>query len=174
MKGTIVKCLEELVKTKHGDDRWQAILIKTGLPPFTFFSAAEIVPDEQVVQMLEATASVLAISLDEAMDAFGDHWSTTYAPGIYAAYFKKAKSAKELLLNLDHIHVAMTKTAGASPPRFTYEWRGDDHLVMHYRSPRGLVALMPGLIRGVGRYYREAITVTLIGNEVHVTFGRPE
>jgi heme-NO-binding protein len=104
------------------------------------------------------------------MEAFGDFWSTTYAPSIYGAYFKKAKGAKDLLLNLDHIHVVMTKTAGASPPRFRYEWRGERHLIMHYDSPRGLVALMPGLIRGVGRYFRENLTVSVKANEVHVVF----
>jgi hypothetical protein len=170
MKGTIVKCLEQLVHAKYGEDRWQAILVKSGMPPTTFFSIAEIIPDGDFVKLLEATVTVLEISMEQAMDAFGDFWSTTYAPTIYAAYFKKAKSARDLLLNLDHIHVVMTKAAGASPPRFRYEWRGEDHLVMHYDSPRGLVALMPGLIRGVGRYFQESLAVWVKGNEVHVTF----
>lgn len=41
---------------------------------------------------------------------------------------------------------------------------------MHYESFRGLVALMPGLIRGVGKYYKENLTVTVVGNAVHVQF----
>jgi hypothetical protein len=41
---------------------------------------------------------------------------------------------------------------------------------MHYDSPRGLVALMPGLIRGVARYYRETLSVKVKANEVHITF----
>ncbi len=140
------------------------------MPPTTFFVTTSVVPDEEVLKLLRSTASVLGITLDEAMDVFGDFWSTTYAPSIYGAYYKKAKSAREFLLNLDHVHVAMTKTAGASPPRFRYEWRKDNHLVMHYGSPRGLVALMPGLIRGVGRYFRENLTVTVTANEVHIVF----
>jgi hypothetical protein len=168
MKGTIVKCLEELVRTKHGDERWRAILAQCGMAPTTLFFTMSVVPDADVVKLLGATATVLDVTLEEAMDAFGDFWSTTYAPSIYGAYFKKAKGAKDFLLNLDHIHVAMTKTAGASPPRFRYEWRGDNHLVMHYSSPRGLVALMPGLIRGVGRYFSEKLTVSVKANEVHI------
>jgi hypothetical protein len=170
MKGTIVKCLEELVRTKHGDGQWKAILAESGMPPTTLFFTMAIVPDDDVVKLLRSTATVLGVTLEEAMDAFGDFWSTTYAPSIYGAYFKKAKGAKDFLLNLDHIHVAMTKTAGASPPRFRYEWRGDRHLIMHYDSPRGLVALMPGLIRGVGRYFRESLSVSVKANEVHVVF----
>jgi hypothetical protein len=170
MKGTIVRCLEELIRTKHGDDQWKAILVQSGMAPTTLFFTTAIVPDDDVVTLLGATATVLGITLEDAMEAFGDFWSTTYAPSIYGAYFKKAKGAKDLLLNLDHIHVVMTKTAGASPPRFRYEWRGERHLVMHYDSPRGLVALMPGLIRGVGRYFRENLTVSVKANEVHVVF----
>jgi hypothetical protein len=170
MKGTIVKCLEELVRTKHGDERWRAILARSGMSPTTLFFTMSVVPDGDVVALLGSTANVLGITLEAAMDAFGDYWSTTYAPSIYGAYFKKAKGAKEFLLNLDHIHVAMTKTAGASPPRFRYEWRGERLLVMHYDSPRGLVALMPGLIRGVGRYFNERLTVSVKANEVHVVF----
>jgi hypothetical protein len=41
----------------------------------------------------------------------------------------------------------------ARPPRFGYEWQGEKHLIMHYESGRGLVAPMPGLIRGLGKYY---------------------
>jgi hypothetical protein len=170
VKGTIVKCLEELVRTKHGDDRWKAILQKAGMSPTTMFVTTAVVPDGDVTKLLAATAAVLCITLEQAMDAFGDFWSTTYAPSIYGTYFKKAKGAKDFLLNLDHIHVAMTKAAGAAPPRFRYEWRGEKTLVMHYDSPRGMVALMPGLIRGVGRHFREAVTVSVKGNEVHVTF----
>ena len=31
-------------------------------------------------------------------------------------------------------------------------------------------ALMPGLIRGVGKYYHEQLDVSLSGNDVHVKF----
>ena len=41
---------------------------------------------------------------------------------------------------------------------------------MHYESDRGLVILMPGLIRGVGKYYKERLTARVVGNAVHVQF----
>lgn len=41
---------------------------------------------------------------------------------------------------------------------------------MHYESGRGLVALMPELIRGVGKYYKEDLTVSAVGNAVRVHF----
>ena len=68
-------------------------------------------------------------------------------------------------------HEVMTKSIKlARPPRFRYEWKGDKLLIMHYDSSRRLVALMPGLIRGLGKYYKERLTVRVVGNAVHVRF----
>jgi hypothetical protein len=170
MKGTIVKCLEELVKTKFGEDKWKAILAKAGMDSHAVFMVTAVVPDGDVLKLVGATAEVLGIPPQAAMDAFGEYWSLTYAPKMYSVYFDKAKSAREFLLNMDKVHITITKTAGATPPHFTYEDKGPKELVMHYQSPRGLVALMPGLIQGVAKYYKEKVVVKLSGNALHITF----
>jgi hypothetical protein len=170
MKGTIVKCLEELVKEKFGAAKWKEILLAGGQVGTRSYTTTEVVPDAEVLKLLEVSASVLKITGAQAIEAFGEHWSTKYAPSIYGVYFEKAKSAREFLLNLDHVHVVMTKTAGAQPPRFTYTWRNDRELVMNYSSARGLVALMPALVRGVGKYYKERLDVSLSGNDVVIRF----
>jgi hypothetical protein len=171
MKGTIVKCLEDLVKAKGGVEPWKAILAKAGMPAHSIFTTSGVVADGDVLKLVGATAEVLKISAQAAMDAFGDYWSTTYAPAIYGVYFQRAKTARDFLLSLDEVHVAMTKSmAGAAPPRFKYEDKGPKHLVMHYSSPRGLVALMPGLIHGVAKLYKEKVTVRTEGNALHINF----
>jgi heme-NO-binding protein len=63
MKGTIVRCLEELIRTKHGDDQWKAILVESGMAPTTLFFTTAVVPDDDVVRLLAATATVLGITL---------------------------------------------------------------------------------------------------------------
>jgi hypothetical protein len=171
MKGTIVKCLEELVKTKFGEDKWKAILTKAGMDPKAVFMVTAVVPDADVLKLVGATSEVLGISAQAAMDAFGEHWATVYAPKMYSVYFEKAKSAREFLLNMDKVHVAITKTAGATPPHFKYEEPSPKELVMHYSSPRGLVALMPGLIHGVAKFYKEKVTVKANGDTLHISFG---
>jgi hypothetical protein len=169
MKGTIVKCLEEVV-SKHGVDKWKATLAKAGVPN-AMYGTLDNVEDNVVPDLINAAASVLGISLSAAMDAFGEHWSLTYAPSIYGIYFEKAKSARELLLNLADIHVRMTaRIKDAAPPQFTYDDTAPDKLVMTYSSKRELVALMPGLVRGVGKYYKEQLDVSLDGNKVRIHF----
>jgi hypothetical protein len=169
MKGTIVKCLEEAV-SKHGPDKWKATLAKAGIPNAAF-GTLDDVEDKLVLDLVHAAASVLGIPVASAMEAFGEHWSVTYAPSIYGVYFDKAKSARELLLNLAAIHVRMTANMkNASPPQFTYDDSAPDTLVMRYSSKRGMVALMPGLVRGVGKYYKEQLDVAVDGNNVTVKF----
>jgi hypothetical protein len=171
VKGTIILCLQQMVVHKHGQKRWRESLRRAGLVESRDFGVLEYVPDRDVLRIMESVSDVACISMEEVMEAFGEYWSTTYAPEVYKAYYSHVKSARELLLHLDEIHTATTKAMkSARPPHFRYEWKGDKLLIMHYESPRGLVVLMPGLVRGVGKYFHEKLTVTLVGNAVHVQF----
>jgi Haem-NO-binding len=171
MKGTIVKCMEDLVIEKFGSGKWKESLQKAGMPEGRTYTAFCDVEEAEFTRIMTGVAEATFQSIEQVMEAFGEYWSTVYAPNVYQAYYSGVKSARELLLNLDHIHEAMTKSIKfARPPRFRYEWKGEKHLIMHYESGRGLVALMPGLIRGVGKYYKENLTVSVVGNAVHVHF----
>ena len=171
MKGSIVECIRELVTRKFGAAKWKEALKKAGLPEGQLFSSLEDVPDSQVLAIMKGVADAASLTMPQVMEAFGEHWSSQYAPSVYKPYFASVKSTRELLLKLDEIHLAMTRSMkSAHPPRFRYEWKGDHHLVMHYQSQRGLVALMPGLIRGLGKQFKDNPSVNIIGNEVHVKF----
>jgi hypothetical protein len=172
MKGSIVKCMEEMVTEKFGARKWEECMERAGIPlTRRNFTVLSDVDDADVRAIMKGISGATSLSLDQVMEAFGEYWSTVFGPRVYAAYFSSAKSARELLLNLDHIHDVMTKSIKfARPPRFTYEWKGDKCLIMHYNSSRGMVALMPGLIRGVGKYFNEKLAVRVEGNAVYVDF----
>jgi hypothetical protein len=171
MKGTIVKCIEELVIRDFGAEKWKAALKGAGFNENAYIATTSDYADGDVMKLLDSVSKAGPIGLAQLIEAFGDYWSTTYAPGIYGVYFEKAKCAKDLLLNLDHIHTAMTKSMkGAAPPHFRYEWENPKVLIMHYDSPRGMVAFMPALIRGVAKYYKEKVVVNTTGNSIRVQF----
>lgn len=172
MKGTIVKCLEELVSTKFGRDKWKKSLEDAGLKDSTMILAISDIDDLQVMKVVEAVCKNLNISLEQAADAFGDYWVNVYSQKMYGQYYQINKTAKDFLLDMDNVHVAMTKTMkDARPPRFNYEWKDDKTLIMHYRSHRGLVDFAVGLSRGVGKFYNENIRVTKLGpDKVQVVF----
>jgi hypothetical protein len=172
MKGTIVKCMEEMVTKKFGAGAWGESMDRAEIPlSRRHFTILSDVKDEDVYAIMKGIGEATSLSMEQVMDAFGEYWSTAFAPRVYSAYYSSVKSARELLLNLDHIHDVMTRSVkSARPPRFTYEWKGHKCLIMHYNSSRGLVALMPGLIRGVGKYFNEKLIVRVEGSAVYVSF----
>jgi hypothetical protein len=59
----------------------------------------------------------------------------------------------------------------AHPPRFDYDWKNEKTLVITYKSPRGLVDFLIGLIHGVGKYFHEELMTTkLSADKVEVIF----
>ncbi len=171
MKGTIVKCMEELVIEKFGAGNGRSRSRRQGSQRGESSQRFCDIDETEFTRIMTGVAEVTFLSMEQVMEAFGEHWSTVYAPNVYAAYYSGVKTSRELLVNLDHMHEVMTKSIKfARPPRFRYEWQGEQHLIMHYESGRGFVALMPGLIRGVGKYYKEDLTVSVVGNAVQVHF----
>ena len=165
MKGVIPDCLEKLVRNKFGDDKWEKSLEIAGLPVKTTFLATQDIPDADVLKVVDAVCKVLNISLQQAADAFGDYWVNEYAVKMYKPYYR-GKSAKEFILNMDNVHVTVTKNIdNAHPPRFDYSWTDDKTLIMTYKSERGLIEFLIGLLKGVGKYYNEDLTVTKISDE---------
>ncbi len=166
MKGVIIKCLESLVCEKFGKEKWEEIVKRSTIDKFHMFIATEDVKDETALKILDNLCKVLNVSLQQAADAFGDYWVNVFAPKIYPIYFENSKSAKEFLLKMDQVHADSTKSIeGARPPRFEYEWINEKTLIMKYKSHRGLIDIMVGLIKGVGKYYKEELIVRKLDNE---------
>ncbi len=130
------------------------------------------VDDQIVLKVVNSLCDVLKISLPQAADEFGDYMNNVYLQKFYKIFYKKANSAKEFLLKMDSVHVAMTNDLpDAKPPRFEYEWKNDKTLIMKYKSSRGLIDFMVGLTKGVGKFYKENIKVTKLGNDkVEIVF----
>lgn len=170
MRGTIATCLQELVEQKFGSAKWHESLKAAGLAESLVFTVLSEIDEADFRVLLKGVSSALSMSMAQLMDAFGEHWSTIYAPKMYAPYYSGLKNSRELLLNLDHIHEVMTKSTNSRPPRFRYEWKGEKLLIMHYQSERGLIDFMPGLIRGVGKYFNEKLTARIVGRSVYIEF----
>lgn len=172
MKGVIAACLADMVKEKFGKDKWEASLEKAGLKKSTFFMPTSNVDDAAVMKVVGATCETLGITLQQAADAFGDYWVNSYAPKIYKAYYRGKNNAKDFLTAMDDVHVEVTrKIADAKPPRFDYEWEDEKKMIMIYKSPRGLIDFLVGLIKGVGKHFNQNLKVTKISStKVRVVF----
>ncbi len=175
MKATITNCLAELVETRFGKDKWNAILTDSGLQSQSskFRLSPSDVPDDQVYKLLASTCKVLEITSQQAADAFGSYWCCTYAPRLYSPIVKQFKNAKDMILGLDTVHIMMTSTIQtAHPPRFNYNWELDNSLVVTYESYRNMIYIYIGLVKGVGEFFKEKLVVTkLSGQQVKIVFG---
>lgn len=166
MKGTIVKCLKELVVNRFGADKWTAICQHSDFPPNQIINLSADIEDAKVMSLIGSTCSVLGITLEQAADAFGDYWVNDYAVVIYKHVYDKFSSCREFILGMDGVHVMVTKMVpNSSPPRFTYEFKDDKTLIMKYESNRGLIAILAGLVKGLGRYFKENLTVTRLDDK---------
>jgi ABC-type oligopeptide transport system substrate-binding subunit len=67
----------------------------------------------------------------------------------------------------------MTKDmTDASPPRFNYQWKNENTLLIEYLSQRHFIDILAGLVRGVGKFYKENLLVSKINDKtVEVKFG---
>ena len=172
MKAVIINCLESMVKEGHGLSQWEATMEAAGLAPNTRYLPSQDIDDRVAMKIFAATCTTLKISKHQAADAFGDYWVNTFCPKIYKPYFRGATSARELLLKMDQIHENVTQNvAQAAPPRFGYKWKDDKTLLMQYRSTRGMIDYLIGLVRGVGRYFREDLKIRkLSDSELEIVF----
>lgn len=166
MKGVIVNCLKELVTEKFGKDKWDAALGKAGVDKDSFFLATQDVDDGVVLKVVGSVCAVLNITLPQAADAFGEHWVCSFAPKIYKSYFNGVTSAKDFLLKMDDVHrITTDNIPNAKPPRFEYSWENGKTLIMKYKSQRGMVDFLVGLIKGVGKYFKESLNVSRVGED---------
>ena len=172
MKGSVVKCLEDLVCSEFGKDKWQKSLEKAGVKKGTLFLPTSNIDDSQVIEIVGAVCSTLNITLEQAADAFGDYWINVYCIKMYSPYFRRYKTAKDFLLTLNKIHVDITEMVeDAHPPKFTFEWLNDKTLVMHYQSHRGLIDFAVGITKGLAKHYGENLQITkMSGEKLKVVF----
>jgi hypothetical protein len=171
MKGAIAQCAEELVREKFGDSKWNEVCTTAGLPADTRFMPATDIDDGATLRVVAAIGKECNLTSSQVADAFGSYWVCVYAPRQYAAYFRGVNSSRDLLAKMDTVHDMVTRSMpGARPPRFSYSWTDDKTLVMDYQSPRGLVELFIGLIKGVGEKYNERLAVSAAGSKVTIRF----
>ena len=172
MKGSIVKCLAELVNTNFGEDKWNEIMRLSGVNPNMEIKAISDIDDNVVVKMVENTCKVLNITKQQACDAFGNYWINTFAPKMYGAYYVKFKTAKQFIMGMDTVHHIVTKIIqNAHPPRFEVEEVDENTIIVNYISERNMIDFYIGLVKGVGTYFNTTIEIEKLSEEkVKLTF----
>jgi hypothetical protein len=172
MKGTIHKCLGEMVVKEFGQEAWKKILDASALPTDYTFVKTEDVDENQSLELLVHSSKILGKPLTEIFDLFGVYWVCEYAPREYQFWYIGLQNAKDFVLKLDRIHSLVGKHFNkAQPPRFIYTEEDAHNLLVSYQSERKLLDLYISLVKGVGVYFKEEIRITKLSEqEVRLTF----
>jgi len=181
MKGIIFNLLEEVVTNSYGVDTWDDLLADTGLDGV--YTSLGSYPDENMPTLIAAASHRLGQTQLEVLRWFGQQ----AMPLLYARYpgfFDAQPSLRPFLLSVNTmIHPEVLKIyPGASVPMFDFRDAPDGGLLMGYRSPRRLCAMLQGFAEGAGKHFNEPVvfdhrSCMLNGDEsclCHISFVAPQ
>lgn len=172
MKGTIVIAVREMIQQQFGKEVWVKSLLAAGIDKEPALAPSTMVDDKVVIDVIKGFCRTTGKTMQQFADLFGEYWMTQYAQRMYKTFFIGSKSARDFLLKMDSVHVTVTRAfPGSTPPRFEYEWKDPNTLLMTYNSQRGLMEIFIGLIKGVGKHYGENLQVRRVApNKVEIVF----
>ncbi len=155
MKGIVFNLLEEVVTLHHGADIWDQILDQADVAGI--YTSLGSYPDEEMSQLVNTTANLLALQPNDLTLWFGRHAIPLLVDRY--PYFFTADSTRSFLMSLNSIiHPEVRKVYNAaSVPIFDFHDAEDNVLVMGYRSERKLCALAQGFSEGAADHYGEVI-----------------
>jgi len=172
MKGVIVKCLSELIKSDFGEQKWEEIMQRSSGEKPIEFNAVSDIDDQMVFKLVENTCRVLKLSKQQACDAFGNYFVNTFAPKTFAIFYIRFKSAKDFILGMNEVHEIVTRNLiNARPPKFIFEKMDENTVIVNYQSTRNMIDFYMGLVKGVSNYFNTPIDIKKLSeSKVELTF----
>jgi hypothetical protein len=157
MKGVVFNVVEEVITERFGADTWDDLLESADLEGA--YTALGNYDDVELVAIVNAAAEALDVQAADVLRLVGRHGFAHLADR-YPEFRGKYTTSRMLLAELnDVIHPqVLSLYPGASVPEFDFAERGA-HVVLTYRSPRGLCHLAEGLALGAAAVFDEKVTV---------------
>lgn len=155
MYGLVNRAIEDLVRTRFGDARWEAVRqrARVTVPAFVGMQAY---PDKVTYDLVGAASEELGVPADTLLEAFGEYWTLYTAREGYGPMLALGgTSFVEFLQNLDHMHAHVALSMpDLEPPSFWCTDVTDRSVLLHYKSHRaGLAPMVKGLVRGLGQMF---------------------
>lgn len=160
MLGMIFTELLEMLEARFSPDLVDTVLTRAELPHGGAYTAVGYYPHSEMVRILELLAEETGLSTDELQRAYGEHLLGRFATS-HPELFAGKPTLYDFLASIDaHIHVEVRRLyPDARTPRFSVLSRDANHVRLGYESPRQMVALAEGLLRGAAVHYREPHSV---------------
>lgn len=156
MLGMVFTELQEMVEQRFSPEVLDAVLQRAQLSHGGAYTAVGYYPHEEIERIVAALSAETGLDTGTLVGAFGEYLLGRFAK-VHPAMFAGKPTLYDFLESIQpHIHVEVRKLyPEARLPEFETLERSADHLLLAYRSPRGMVALAEGLIKGAAQHYGE-------------------
>ena len=164
MYGLVNRALQSLVINKLGREGWIEVCRKVHLDESDFVNFMPY-PDSVTYQIAAVAAQKMNFTLDQALEAFGEHWILFTVDEGYGDLISICGSSfVEFLNNINSLHARIRLLhPSISPPKITCSDIQKNSVKIHYFSHRdGLAPMVVGLIKGLAKRFNTSVNITLI------------
>lgn len=163
MKGTVVSSWVQSCKELFGNAIVEQTLIAYNFPKDYIFSPLEDIEDKVAVGLIDDIGKGVGKSHSEIWKTMGQENIKTFSKN-YPGFFHH-ESAYQFLKSMNDVHViVMKRIKGAVPPILDMKAISPNEAIFIYRSKRGMVDYLNGLILGVSTYFKENIQTEIISS----------
>ncbi len=163
MYGLVNRALQSLVTQKLGREGWREICEKVEIDEQGFVNFM-LYPDSLTYQLAAEAAKKMNITLEQALEAFGEHWILFTVDEGYGDLINICGSSfVEFLSNINSLHTRIRLLhPSISPPKIICSDIQTDYLKIHYYSKRdGLAPMVVGLIKGLAKRFNTTVDIKL-------------
>lgn len=164
MYGIVNKAIGDLVVANFGEEKWEAILERSGVE-IDFFISSEPYDDDVTFKLAVAVSEEMNMAVSDVLIAFGEWWVIHTTKEKYPGLMESGGSnLKEFLVNLPLFHNrVMLIYPKLTPPEFKVSDVTDNSVNVHYFSKReGLQEFVRGLLQGLGKMFGTDAKVDLL------------
>ncbi len=160
MHGIIFSELKKFVKENMGAEGWRSLLKDAFNDKYRMYLPTRQYPDGELVTLVDTASKSSGIAMPDLLNAFGEFIAPALL-NMYRTYVRPEWKALDLLENTEEtIHkVVRLREKDSAPPRLKAERKSPDELVIYYSSERKLCHVAAGIASGVGKAYRENLTI---------------
>lgn len=160
MKGIVFTELMEMVEVTFGADMIDDVLDECTLESGGAYTTVGTYDHTELLEIVSQLSKKTDIPVKDLVQKYGHHLFSRFHE-MMPQFFEKPKSAFEFLESVhDYIHVEVRKLyPDAALPHFDTERKGDDTLIMTYKSQCPFADFAAGLMSGCIDFYKEDINV---------------
>jgi hypothetical protein len=159
MHGIIFAELQKFVSTHQGSHAWNELLRRTGLRGSVYVSS-DPHPDSDFESLVAAASQLTGRPTAQILEDFGD-FITPVLINRYGHLLSPRWTSLDVIEHTENtVHTLVrARHPGAHPPRLKTKRTGPNEIVLTYTSPRRLCFLAIGIGRGLGRHFKENLSI---------------